>query len=125
MEYRSKLRPLREVQYAFDETPVTVKGLLTKEQGQPLFLRQVLHKAVQEYITSMRMVGAVVNTDIVMAAAKGIIAAREQSLLVQHGGHIELEKSLARSLERMGCVKQKSSNVWLVHMQSRTRRNLF
>ena len=110
-EYLSKLRALREVQDVDDETPLTVKSLPTKEQGRPVLLGQALDKAVQDYITSMRTVGGVLNTAIVMAAAEGIIAARDRSLLVQHGGHIEIKKSLAKSLlGRMGYVKRKCSN---------------
>ena len=105
------MQALREVQDVNDETPLTVKSLPTKEQGRPLLLGQALDKAVQDYITSMRTVGGVVNTAIVMAAAEGIIAARDRSLLVQHGGHIEIKKSWAKSLlGRMGYVKRKCSN---------------
>ena len=49
----SKLRALEEVQYVFDETPVTVKSLTTKELGRTLLLGQALDRAVQDYITSM------------------------------------------------------------------------
>ena len=46
-----------------------------------------------------------------LAAAERIITARDQSLLVQHGGHIQLTKSWAKSLlMRMGYVKRKCSN---------------
>lgn len=46
-----------------------------------------------------------------MAAADGIIAARDQSLLVQNGGHTAVTKSWAKSLlMQMGYVKQKCSN---------------
>ena len=53
---------------------------------------KMLDKAVQDYITSMRAVGGIVNTAIVMAAEEGIIAARDWGSLMQHGGHIELQK---------------------------------
>ena len=59
----------------------------------------------------MRTVGGVVNMAVVMAAAEGIIAAQDQSLPVQHGGHIEIKKSWAKSLlGRMGYVKRKCFN---------------
>ena len=45
---------------------------------------------MQDYVTSMRAVGGVVNTAIVMAAAEEIIADQDLVSLVQHGGHIEL-----------------------------------
>ena len=46
-----------------------------------------------------------------MAAAEGIVASRDQGLLAQHGGHIQITKTWARSLlTRMGYVKRKCSN---------------
>lgn len=59
----------------------------------------------------MRRVGAVVNSGIVIAAAKGIIGARKPELLVEHGGHIEVTKAWTKSLLlRMGYIKRKGSN---------------
>ena len=46
-----------------------------------------------------------------MAAAEGIVAAKNPSLLVAHGGHIEITKGWVKSLfHRMGYVKRKGSN---------------
>ena len=46
-----------------------------------------------------------------LAAAEGIITARDQSLLVKNGGHIQLTESWAKFLlKRMGYVKRKCSN---------------
>ena len=67
-------------------------------------------KAVQEYISSLRVVGGVINTAIVMRAtdSEGIISARDVSKLVSHGGHIDISKSWTKSLlHRMGYVKRK------------------
>ena len=59
----------------------------------------------------MRQAGGVVNTTIVMAAAKGIVATKNSALLVEHGGHIEISKPWVKSLfNRMGYVKRKGSN---------------
>ena len=45
-----------------------------------------------------------------MAVAEWIVAVRDVSKLVSHGGHIEITKTWARSLHiRMGYVKQKCS----------------
>ena len=60
--------------------------------GRSLLLGKELDTSVQEYISSMRKVGGVVNTMIVMAAANGIVAAKNPALLAQHGGHIEISK---------------------------------
>ena len=94
---------------------------MSKGMKTSCFLTRMLDKAVQDYITSIRAVGGVVNTAIVMAAA-----GRAQDLvsLMQHGGHIELEKLWAKSLlGRMGYVKRKCSNAGKVSLpQLRFRR---
>ena len=59
-----------------ESTVPEVKSLHTKPQGRPLLLGKQLDKSVQEYIDAMRKVGGVVNTAIVMAAARGVIASR-------------------------------------------------
>ena len=86
-------------------------SLPTKPQGRPVLLGQVLDEDVQEYVRSQRAVGRVVNTAIVRAGAEGIVLARDRSLLVKYGGHIDLTKSWAKSLlHRMGYSKRKCSN---------------
>ena len=72
------------------------KKLLTKAQGKPLLLGEKLDQAVQEYITNLRKVGRSVNSVIVLAAANdviGVIAAKDKSLLMEHGGHLVLTKA--------------------------------
>ena len=86
-------------------------SLPTKPQGRPVLLGQVLDEDVQEYVRSQRAVGGVVNTAIVRAGAEGIILARDRSVLVKYGGHIDLTKSWAKSLlHRMGYSKRRCSN---------------
>ena len=88
-----------------------VTCLATKQSGRPLLLGNSHDKTVQDYINALRAAGGVVNTAIVMAAAEGIISAKDQSLLLQNGGHIEITKSWAKSLLlRMGYVRRKYSN---------------
>ena len=88
-----------------------IKELPTKPQGRPLLLGKKLDQAVQDYINNLRKVGGSVNSLIVLAAANGIVAAKERSLLREHGGHLELTKAWAKSLlQRMGYVKRKCSN---------------
>ena len=70
-----------------------MQKLPTKPQGRPLLLGQALDTSVQGYIKALRTVGGVVNTCIVMAAADRIVAARDQSLLVQYGRHIAVTTS--------------------------------
>ena len=110
VEYLHKLKEMKSTYNEGSCVPV-VKRLPTKSQGRPLMLGEQLDAAVRDYIQGMRTVGGVVNTTIVLAAAEGIITARDQSLLVKNGGHIQLTKSWAKSLlKRMGYVKRKCSN---------------
>ena len=110
VEYLHKLKEMKSSYNGGNYIPV-IKSLPTKSQGRPLMLGEQLDAAVQDYIQGMRTVGGVVNTTIVLAAAEGIITARDQSLLVQNGSHIKLTKSWAKSLlKRMGYVKRKCSN---------------
>lgn len=84
--------------------------LAYQSQERPLLLGPELDKSIQDYITSMRRVGGVFNTGIVMTAAKGIVRARKPELLLEHGGHIEITKAWAKSpVFRMGYVKRKGS----------------
>ena len=70
---------------------------------RPLVLGKDQDTCVQDYISALRSIGGVINTAIVMAAANGIIAARNPALLTQHGGHIKIMKAWAKSLfRRMG-----------------------
>ena len=108
-EYLQKLQNLAAV--GGENVQPTVKTLPLKIQGRPLLLGVELDQAVQEYITSLRAIGGVVNTAIVMAAAKGIVSTRDASKLTSHGGHIEITSTWAKSLlSRMGYVKRKCSN---------------
>ena len=102
-EYLSKVKELRARAKEND-----VPSVPTKPQGRPLMLGQVIDTAVQDYVTAMRAVGGVVNTNICMAAAEGIVASRDQGLLAQHGGHIQITNTWARPL--LTRIKRKCSN---------------
>ena len=88
-----------------------VKCLPTKSQGRPLLLGLELDEIVQDYIKSLRVAGGVINCTIVVAAANGIVKAKDISQLSSHGGNIVITKAWARSLlKRMNYVKRKCSN---------------
>ena len=111
-EYLEKLKEeVSKSKRAMQESgSITIKALETKERGRPLLLGAELDAAVQEYIQSLREANGVINTVVVMAAAEGIVSARDFSKLSSHGGHILITKSWARSLlNRMGYVKRKCS----------------
>ena len=92
--------------------------LKTKQKGKPLLLGEELDAAVQEYVSSLRITGGVVNTVVIRAAAEGIIAARDITKLSSHGGHINVTKSWAISLlNRMGYVKRKASTSQILQLK--------
>ena len=94
-----------------------VTSLPTKPQGRPLLLGQELDKAVQDYIEALRCTGGIVNSAIVVAAAKGIVSSKDASLLVCRGGNISINKNWAKSLlSRMKYVKWKCSNAGKVSL---------
>ena len=66
-----------------------------------------MEEVERAYITVLRQSGAVVNTAITIAGARGVIL-HDASLLATHGGHTELTQDLAKSFpQRMGFVKSK------------------
>ena len=117
MVRRFKKEYLKEVSKKVSTSEVTssgmptVKALPTKDQGRPLLLGQEIDKIVQEYVNNLRIAGVPVTTAIVMGAAKGIVAAKNCSLLKENGGHLEITNTWAKSLlKRMNYVKRKCSN---------------
>ena len=69
-----------------------------------------LDKDVQRYISTLRDTGVAIGTKITIAAAEGIVMAHNCSLLVQHGGYIELTHDWALSLlSRTGFIKRKTT----------------
>ena len=55
---------------------VSVASLPCKPKGRPLMLGD-LDKDVQEYVRQLRVVGGVINTDVVMAAARGVVESKK------------------------------------------------
>ena len=67
---------------------------------------------LKEYIKEIRASGGVVNTAITLAAAKGIVMAKDANILVENGGYLNLTKDWAKRLmARMGLVKRKATTV--------------
>ena len=57
----------------------------------------------------MRRRGAL-TTQIVMAAARGLLLASNRNILAEYGGHVRINRPWAQSLlERMGYVKRKAT----------------
>ena len=71
-------------------------------------LRVEIDDLTKKLVRSLRSAGSPISTDVVLASAKGIVAHKNVSLLKEHGGHIDLDKSWAKSfLTRLGYVKRK------------------
>ena len=95
-EYINKLKLLTDSGVCNGNPEVTV--LPKQSQGRPLLVGQQLDKSIQSFIESLIKAGEVVNTIIVLSAAYGIILSHEPGLLQEHGGHLQLTKSWAKSL---------------------------
>lgn len=89
---------------------VVVKELVNKKCGRPLMLGEELDTQVRAYLSALRENGAVVNTAITIACAKGIVRCHDSNLLECNGGHISITKHWAKYLmERMGFAKRRAS----------------
>lgn len=87
-----------------------ITELVPKKRGRPLLLGAELDTKIQKYINVLRDNGAVINTQIVVAAGKGIVTGTDKSLLVENGGSINITKDWAKSLlSRMNFVKRRGS----------------
>ena len=61
-------------------SPACIKTLPTKPRGRPLMLGD-LDDLVKDYVKQLREAGGVVSTDVVMAAARGIVISKNRALL--------------------------------------------
>ena len=81
--------------------------------GRPLKLGD-LDSSIQDYIKKLHLAGGVVNRAIVITAARGIVQHNNPSLLIKHGGTIQLGKKWADPLmTRMNYVKRKATKAAL------------
>ena len=84
-----------------------VDKIMSCKCGRPLELGKELDNDVQKYVKALRKAGTPINTAVILAAVEGIITAKDQALLDSNGGHIQLNKSWAKSLmARMNLVKR-------------------
>ena len=89
--------------------PDTITSLPTAAHGRPLLIGR-FGDDVYDYITRLRQSGGVVNSTILIAAAKGIITHKNSSHLKEYGGSVELEKKWAESfLLQRGFVRRKAT----------------
>ena len=98
--------------------PLPIKTLPDQKQGRPLLLGDELDTAVQAYVESIRKLGGVVNTAIVLGGAEAIIADRDRTLLDTLAPGKDWAKSL---LSRIGYVKTKSTTKGKVAVEPLTQ----
>ena len=98
-----KKKYLLELKKAKEYTPAgqmpEVSNISTKPGGRPLLIGE-LDSEVQAYVKALRKAGTPVRVPVVIAAAEGIVTARNRTLLLKFGGHIELARPWAVSLLR-------------------------
>ena len=84
----------------------SVTSISNKSMGRPLALGD-FDQEVQKYIKALRASGTVISSPLGVAAAQGIVEAKDRTLLVENGGTIHLTRSWANSLiQRMGFVRR-------------------
>ena len=85
--------------------PDLVTTLPSASCGRPL----LIGNEVAEYIRNLRLSGGIVNSNILIAAARGIIAHKNLGLLKDYGGSLDLGKRSESFLIRRGYVKRKAT----------------
>ena len=82
-------------------------------------LGEDLDKQVQAYLLELGKVGGVVNRQIAIASAKGIVRKKDSRMLAENGGHVLLTKDWAHYLLlRMGYVKRKANSKVKITVQN-------
>ena len=89
--------------------PISITSLPCKPKGRPLLLGD-LDSVVKQYILELRAAGGIINVDVAVAAARGIVESKNRSFLQEYGGNITIDRPWAKSLlTRMNFVKHKGS----------------
>ena len=91
-----------------DHKPVYT--LPEKHRGRSLLISQELEDKVKWFLTELRKSGGVVNLQVTISTAKGVVKSRDSNLLVENGGSIDISRDWAhRLLGRMGLVKRQAT----------------
>ena len=79
-----------------------------KCRGRPLLVGDEAETKVRWFLSTIRQAGGIVNYHIAIATARGVIKSKNSNLLVQNGGHMDINKDWAkRLLGRMNLVKRR------------------
>ena len=66
------------------------------KRGRPLLLGEDLESQVKQFILELREHGSPVSSEVVVTAAKGIVEAKDPTLLIENGGAINITKDWGR-----------------------------
>ena len=70
----------------------TATTITSRKCSRPLILGDI-DEEVQKFIKALRKDRYSITTAMVLAAAKGIIISKDQTIYAEHGGHIKLANS--------------------------------
>ena len=100
---------LRDLQIRKEEgREMVVKKLPYKKRGRPLLLGDYLDGKLRAYVEEIRQMGLVVNTSVLIAAAKGLVLHYDSNWLRENGGHLELSTHWAKGrLRKLGFSKRR------------------
>ena len=86
-----------------------INELPRNDRGRPLLLGKY-DDDVKAYIRGIRQAGGAVSSKVVLAGTRGLLQNKNPPILAEHGGHVTLDKTWARSLlNRMGFTKRKGT----------------
>ncbi len=89
---------------------LTITELSYAKRGRHHLVGDRFDDMIKDYVVKLRQCEGVVNTAIVIAGARGIILKLDKTRLAEHGGHLNLTRSWAKSLlSRMGFVKRRAT----------------
>ena len=81
-----------------------------KKQGKPVLLGEKFDGMVQAYIRRVHEAGGSISSQVVIAAACGILTSMDKTKLRGFGGHVELNRHWAHSLlSRMNYVQRQET----------------
>ena len=120
-EYRSKISPstIRSIKLAYlnhmrsrrevsPDRPIT--SLPPKKRGRPLLLGNKIDDQLQLYLRKVREQGGIITASVVVAAARGLLMSLDHTMVLEHGGHVNLTRQWAyHFLGRMKFVRRKAT----------------
>ena len=87
-----------------------VVKLPTKRRGRPLLIGDHLEAEVRQFLEAIRRSGSVVNTEVTIGTAIGVVTSYDANLLAENGGPFDITPHWARRpLVRRGLVKRHGS----------------